>query len=113
MSDIFVERIAAVRRRFVAGLGSRIEEIARALRQPEGEAWLETLAIAHRHAHGLCGIGSTLGYAETGKVARSIEQLLLGAVKAGRELNADEIPHLREKIELLRATADTEFGFVQ
>jgi hypothetical protein len=47
------------------------------------------------------------------KVARSIEQLLLAAVKARRALTDDEIPRLRERIALLRSTARAEMGAVQ
>jgi HPt (histidine-containing phosphotransfer) domain-containing protein len=64
--------------------------------------------LAHREAHGLCGVGATLGFVGTGKAARSIEQLLLAAVNGERTLTDDEIPRLREGIALLRSTATAE-----
>ena len=112
MSDLFVERIAELRERFVSRLEYRIEEIERAMSQQGGEAALDAIALAHRQVHGLCGIGPTLGFVGTGKVARSIEQLLLPVVKDGRELTDDEIPRLREGIALLRSTAVVESNSV-
>jgi hypothetical protein len=49
-----------------------------------------------------------MGFVGTGTVARSIEQILLAAVKAGRSLTDDEIPCLRARIALLRSTANAE-----
>jgi chemotaxis protein histidine kinase CheA len=112
MSDLFAERMAAVRQRFFASLDARIDGIETAMPRP-GEVGLDALAQAHRDAHHLCGVGATLGFVGTGKVARSIEQLLLAAVKARRALTDDEIPRLRERIALLRSTASAEMGAVQ
>jgi hypothetical protein len=42
------------------------------------------------------------------KVARSIERMLLAAVKAERTLADDEILHLRDGIALRRSTATAE-----
>jgi len=112
MSDLFVDRIAEVRERFASRIGYRIEEIERALPRESDEAGLDAIMIAHRQAHGLCGIGATLGFVGTGRVARSIEQLLLPVVKAGRELTDDEIPRLREGLALLRSTASAEMATV-
>ena len=108
MTDIFAERVAAVRQRFVAKLDARIDVIASAMPQPGCTDGLEPLVLAHREAHGLCGVGETLGFVGTGKAARSIERLMLAAVKAERTLTDDEIPRLREGIALLRSTALAE-----
>ena len=106
--DLFAERIAAVRQRFANKLDGRIDVIASALQHSGGGDGLAALVLAHREAHGLCGVGATLGYVETGKVARSIERMLLAAVKAERALAGDEILHLRDGIALLRSTAIAE-----
>jgi HPt (histidine-containing phosphotransfer) domain-containing protein len=108
MSDPFAERVGAVRLRFVGKLDARIDVIASAMPQPGCEDALGALTLAHREAHGLCGVGQTLGFVETGKAARSIEQLLLAAVKAERTLTDDEVARLREGIALLRSTAAAE-----
>jgi chemotaxis protein histidine kinase CheA len=108
MSDPFAERMAAVRQRFIAKLDARIDMIASAMAQPGCEVGLGTLALAHREAHSLCGVGQTLRFVGTGKAARSIEQLLLAAVTAKRALTDDEILRLGEGIALLRSAATAE-----
>lgn len=110
MNDPYAERIAAVRLRFAAKLDARIDGIECAMPQPGRAVGPDVLAQAHRHAHDLCGIGPTLGYVETAKVARSIEQLLLAAVKAERTLNDAETARMRDGIILLRSTATAEMG---
>jgi hypothetical protein len=106
--DLFAERIAAVRQRFANKLDGRIDVIASAMQQSGGGDGLAALVLAHREAHGLCSVGATLGYVETGKVARSIERMLLAAVKAERTLADDEILRLRDGVALLRSTATAE-----
>jgi len=108
--DIFARRVAAIRQRFVAKLDARIGVIASAVLQPDCEDQFDILATAHREAHDLCGIGQTLGFVGTGQVARSIERLLLVALKAERTLTDDESVHLREGITLLRSTAIVEMA---
>jgi chemotaxis protein histidine kinase CheA len=107
MNDLFADRMAALRLRFADQLDSRIDGIETAMLQLEDDD-LDDLARAHRDAHHLCGVGATLGFVGTGKVARLIEQMLLAAVKAGRALNDDEVPCLRAGIALLRSTANVE-----
>ena len=107
-NDLFAERFAAVRQRFAAKLDTRIDEIENTVpRLGSGDA-VEALAFAHRRAHDLCGVGPTMGFVITGKAARSIEQLLLAAVKAQRTLTDEELVRLREGIAQLRAAADAE-----
>lgn len=112
MSDIFSDRMAALRQRFSGQLIARIDGIGAAAPQLGG-ANLEVLAQAHRDAHHLCGVGASLGFVETGKTARSIEQLLLAAVRAERPLTSEEISRLRAGIALLRSTASAEMGDAQ
>jgi HPt (histidine-containing phosphotransfer) domain-containing protein len=113
MSDLFADRMAAIRRRFILELDARIDEIEFAVPQAGRDGEFHILALAHRQAHGLCGIGPTLGFVGTGKAARLIEQLLLPAVKAERPLTDDEVPRLRESIALLRSTARAEIAPAQ
>ena len=112
MNDPYVQRMAEIRERFAAQLDAKIEQIECATRCDGGEAGLDAVALAHRLAHGLCGVGPTLGFVGTGKVARSIEQLLLAVVKAGRELTDDEVPRLHDGVALLRSTAHAEIDSV-
>jgi chemotaxis protein histidine kinase CheA len=111
MSDDFADRLAALRQRFATQLDSRIAGMETAMLQREDDD-LDDLAQAHRDAHHLCGVGATLGFVGTGMVARSIEQILLAAVKAGRALTDDEVPSLRAGIALLRSTASAELRSV-
>jgi HPt (histidine-containing phosphotransfer) domain-containing protein len=109
MSDLFSDRMAALRERFSGQLIARIDGIG-AVAPQLGGAHLDVLAQAHRDAHHLCGVGASLGFAETGKAARSIEQLLLAAVRAERALTSEELSRLRAGIALLRSTASAEMG---
>jgi chemotaxis protein histidine kinase CheA len=112
MSDLFADRMAALRRRFAGQLDARIDGIETAMQQREDDD-LGVLAQAHRDAHHLCGVGATLGFVRTGTVARSIEQILFAAVKSGRKLNDDEVPVVRAGIALLRSTASDELRVAQ
>jgi chemotaxis protein histidine kinase CheA len=111
MSDDYADRMAALRQRFATQLDSRIAGMETAMLQREDDD-LDDLAQAHRDAHHLCGVGATLGFVGTGTVARTIERILLAAVKAGRALTDDELPRLRAGIALLRSTASAELRSV-
>jgi hypothetical protein len=108
MNDLFAERFAVVRKRFAAKLDARIDEIEATVPKlgPTGD--IEALAFAHRRAHDLCGVGPTMGYVVTGKAARSIERLLLTALKAQRALSESELERLRAGIAQLRTAASAE-----
>jgi hypothetical protein len=107
MSDLYVDRIADLRRRFATGLDARIDSIETAIPH-SGNVSPDVLEQAHRDAHNLCGIGATLGYFNTGTAARPVEQILLAAVKARRTHTTDESLRLRAAITLLRSTAAAE-----
>ena len=107
-SDLFAERFAAVRQRFVAKLDARIDEIESTVPELGQAGSMETLARAHRRAHDLCGVGPTMGFVATGTAARSIEQLLLAALRASRTLTEDEIARLTDGIAVLRSAAHAE-----
>jgi HPt (histidine-containing phosphotransfer) domain-containing protein len=108
MSDQFSERLAALRRRFSDQLIARIDGIEAAAPQLGGRAKLDVLARAHRDVHHLCGVGPSLGFVETGKAARTIEQFLLAAVRAERALTSEEISRLQTGIALLHSAASAE-----
>jgi chemotaxis protein histidine kinase CheA len=107
MSDLYVDRIADLRRRFATGLSARIDRIETAI-QHSGNVSPDVLEQAHRDAHNLCGVGATLGYINTGTAARPVEQILLAAIKARRTHTSDESLRLRAAIALLRSTAAAE-----
>jgi chemotaxis protein histidine kinase CheA len=107
-SDLFAERFAAVRQRFVSKLEARIDEIEGTVPKLGRNGSPEVLARAHRRAHDLCGVGPTMGFVATGKAARAIEQLMLTALRADRLLTGDELGQLTEGLAALRAAATAE-----
>ena len=107
-SDLFVERIAAVRRRFVAKLDARLNEIESTVPRLANADSLEALARVHRHAHDLCGVGPTMGFVATGQAARKVEQTLLAALKSNRALTTDEMTRVTEDVAKLRSVAHAE-----
>jgi chemotaxis protein histidine kinase CheA len=107
-SDQFIERIAAVRQRFIAKLDGRIGQIESAIAEPARAGSMDRLAQAHRHAHDLCGVGPTMGFVATGQAARQVEQLLLVALKAERMLSEAEVALVTENIARLRSAARSE-----
>jgi hypothetical protein len=106
-SDQFAERLAQVRARFASKLETRIASLDEAapLLRGDGATAIETLAVAHRGIHDLCGVGPTIGFDATGRAARDIERVLLVPLRAGRGLNESEAAALREGIGALRAAA--------
>ncbi len=110
MADAFAERMAQVRARFATKLQDRLAALDGAIPQliGDGDAVRNALESAHRTAHDLCGIGPTLGFVDTGRAARQVEQLLLEPLRAGRGLADQEASVLRSKIEALRRAGQAE-----
>jgi hypothetical protein len=121
-TDPFAERIAVIRKRFASKLVTKLEEIDAALPHLEGEGStvIEAVATTYRRIHDVCGIGPTVGFDETGRVARSLDTILVGPFRGERGLTADEVATLREGLNALRVAAahdmqstNTETGAVQ
>jgi hypothetical protein len=108
LTELFADRLAAVRRRFMAKLDGRLDELEAAVPELTEAVSIEVLARVHRRAHDLCGVGPTMGFVATGKAARTVEQLLLAPLKAGRTLTGDELAQLRHDIAVLRSVATAE-----
>jgi chemotaxis protein histidine kinase CheA len=108
--DIFAERLAKIRARFAGNLPGKIDILDQALPQisGEGEAVVAALATAHRSVHEICGIGPTVGFVATGKAARSVEQILIQPLREKRGLTQVEVTTVRERLDVLRATARQE-----
>lgn len=108
--DPYAERLARVRQRFVAGLESKIEDTYRSLPHlsataPDG---LEAVEETYRRIHSLVGIGPTVGFARTGRAARSVENILMLPQEAKRGLNDQEIDSFKKALHALRETATSE-----
>jgi hypothetical protein len=108
--DPFAERLAKVRQRFVSALESKIEDTYTAIPDLLGEtsAVIETVEETYRRIHGIVGIGPTVGFARTGRAARSLENILLGPHHAGRGLTTEEIASFKKALHTLRETATSE-----
>ncbi len=108
--DAFTERLARVRERFVSALESKIEDTFGEIADLSGESETvgETVAETYRRIHGIVGIGPTVGFARTGRAARSVENILLEPYHTGRGLTAEEITSFKKALHALRETAAGE-----
>jgi hypothetical protein len=106
----FTERIAKVRARFAANLADKIRQTDAALPHlaGDGSAAVDAVATAYRRFHDMCGVGSTLGFEATGRVARTLDAILIGPFRDRRGLSEGELVRLTEGLESLRIVARTE-----
>ncbi len=115
--DIFADRVAKVRQRFVATLEAKIEETSAALPKLGGIAPADTavaaVAEAYRAMHAIVGIGRTVGFPDTGSAAHEVEDVLRPPYHAGRGLNDAEISHLKDLLQALRTIAARELQSFQ
>jgi phage-related minor tail protein len=108
--DIFADRVAKVRQRFISTLGAKIDETCAALPRVSGDAPPAAAAVAeaYRCMHGIVGIGRTVGFSEIGGAAREVLDVLRPSFHAGRGLTADETSHLENSLQTLRTVAARE-----
>jgi hypothetical protein len=109
-ADPYAERLARVRQRFVTTLESKIEDTYADLPKLSGGGAdvSGTLEETCRRIHGIVGIGPTVGFAATGKAAKSVENVLLGPQRAARSLAPNELDAFRKALHMLRETARRE-----
>lgn len=109
-ADVFAERLAKIRDRFVAALPSKIDEndASLPLVSGDGPASVEAVAETYRRLHGIAGTGPTIGFAATGNAAREAEAVLIEAYRGRRALTTDETTNLREALLALRRAAQGE-----
>ncbi len=108
--DDFNQRVAAIRRRFASSLEGRIKDTYAVLPalSGEGSGVVEAVCASYGRIHEICGVGPVLGFAETGRVAREVEAVLLGAFRARRGLTAEEVEQLKPRLDALAAAAQIE-----
>jgi chemotaxis protein histidine kinase CheA len=108
--DAFAERLARVRQRFVSTLESKIEDTYKDIPDlsEAASAGAETVEEAYRRIHSLVGVGPTVGFARTGRAARSVENILLPPHQAKRGLTNPEIDSFKKALHALRETAANE-----
>ena len=109
-TDEFVDRLEIVRRRFASSLESNIKDIHAelpSLLNGRADA-MDAVASAYRRIHGICGVGGAVGFAATGRAAKDVEDVLIGAYRGKRGLEVAEISRLEKVLGVLVATARTE-----
>ncbi len=109
-ADIFAERLAKIRIRFVAALPAKIAESDAALPDLAGDGTASVAAVAdtYRRLHGIAGTGPTIGFAATGQAAREAEAVMIEAYRSQRALTSGEATSLKDALAALRQAAETE-----
>jgi len=109
-ADLFADRLAKIRDRFVAALPNKIDEseAAMAAVSGDGPASVEAVALTYRRLHGLAGTGPTIGFTATGQAAREAETVLIEAYRGQRALTMSEATSLRQALLALRRAAHGE-----
>src|SRR3977135_1984230 len=108
--DAYAERLARVRQRFVSALESKIDDSYAAIPELSGETAAATEAVGetYRRMHGIVGIGPTVGFAMTGRAARTVENVLLLPHQTERGLTTEEMASFKKALHALRETAASE-----
>ncbi|MGA8612243.1 MAG: Hpt domain-containing protein [Xanthobacteraceae bacterium] len=112
--DVFADRVAKVRQRFMSTLEAKIDSTYGALpdlggaEPPAAAAAAAAVAEAYRCIHGIVGIGKTVGFPAVGTAAHDVEDVLRPPYHAGRGLTADEISLLTTSLQTLREVAARE-----
>jgi HPt (histidine-containing phosphotransfer) domain-containing protein len=109
-ADEFTKHLARVRERFAAKLPGKLDDSFAALGAlgTGGPDSIETVIVAHRRLHEICGIAPTLGFPATGTSARAAETALRDAAKTKRALAPAEIDALKSGLDTFRAAALAE-----
>lgn len=111
LSEIqFENRIAKVRMRFITKLAETMRVTGADLPRLAGDGSfaVEAVAITYRRFHEMAGIGSTIGFAATGQIARTLDTLLIGPFRDQRGLRGDEVAQLKDGLEALQIAALAE-----
>jgi chemotaxis protein histidine kinase CheA len=110
--DIFADRVAKVRQRFISTLEAKIEETCACVPRLGGAAPMAAAAAAvaeaYRCMHGIVGIGRTVGFADIGQAAHDVEDVLRSPYHARRGLTDQEISLLQSSLQSLRTIAARE-----
>jgi hypothetical protein len=104
----FAERMSQIRARFAAKLTARIDETDAVLPllAGAGETAVEAVSTVYRRFHEVCGIGSAIGFDETGwRARRLVDDVLVGPFRGRRGLSEGEMAKMREGLEAFRVAA--------
>jgi chemotaxis protein histidine kinase CheA len=108
--DVFADRLARVRRRFVSTLQGRIDDTDASIPKLRHGTAGAAAAVgeAYRCMHGIVGVGPTVGFPATGRTAHAVEDFLRPAQNERRGLSDNEILTLHERLLDLRAAVEHE-----
>jgi chemotaxis protein histidine kinase CheA len=111
-STEFHQQLATIRDRFAGTLDGKIADSLAALSRlsEAGEQPENGMKGIYRQIHSICGVAPTVGFERTGEAARECEGVLLGPMRAGRQLSDDEVGILRRCLEALAETARLELA---
>lgn len=111
---LFNDRLDAVRNKFASSLESRIDGFYADLPQLSGvgTSAVEAVVSVYRGVHAICGIAGSVGFPETGREAKKVEDTLIEAYRGQRALAAVELAHVDEALGVLTAVAQKELGRV-
>lgn len=112
--QLFNDRLDAVRNKFASSLESKINGFNAELPQLSsvGASAVEAVVSVYRGVHGICGIAGSVGFPQTGREAKKVEDVLLAAYRGQRALAAAELTRLNEALGVLVAVAQKELGCV-
>ena len=111
---LFNDRLDAVRNKFASSLESRINGFCADLPQLSGvgTSAVEAVVSVYRGVHAICGIAGSVGFPETGREAKKVEDALIEAYRGQRALAAVELTHVDEALGVLTAVAQKELSRV-
>jgi chemotaxis protein histidine kinase CheA len=109
---LFNDRLDAVRNKFASSLESKINGFDAELPQLSsiGTSAVEAVVKVYRGVHAICGIAGSVGFPETGREAKKVEDVLLGAYRGQRALAAAELTRLGEALGVLAAVSQKELA---
>jgi hypothetical protein len=110
IEEEFAARIDRIRARFSLKLADKIQQTDAALPRMmgDGSGAVDSVATAYCFLHDVSGIGSTIGFEATGRVAQSCAAVLVSPFRAERGLSSGELALLTEGLKSLRITALNE-----
>jgi hypothetical protein len=108
--DPFTERLARVRNRYVSTIESKINDTYAELPKLVGDGPDVTMTLeeTYRRIHGIVGIGLAVGFAATGKAAKTVENVLFEPHRDARGLGANEFDALKQALDVLRDTVQRD-----
>jgi hypothetical protein len=105
-TDPFTERLDRVRHRYLSTIQSKIADTYAELPKLVGDdpGVTTTLEATYRRIHGIVGIGMVVGFAATGKAAKTVENVLFEPHRDARGLGPSEVDAPKQALDVLRDT---------